>query len=156
MGPGQNFLTWVSSGHFFMLGLGQATSESQLFNFLCLIRFTLTGMPLPLQRVKHSDGSASKIFEPGWVNFLMLGPGQPTLNLENFPQKCQFFSPLGHKNLIGSKKPVSRVGQPLIYCRSKVCSGLVRAHLYSIYSQKGGKLCSVKRASRTNRITSEK
>jgi len=31
---------------------------------------------------------------------------------------------------LGQKVPGSKLGQPLIYCRSKVCSGQVRAHLY--------------------------
>jgi len=47
------------------------------------------------------------------------------LGLKNFPLKMsifQFFA-LWVKNLfgLGQKLPGSRVGQPLIYCRSKVC-----------------------------------
>jgi len=43
-----------------------------------------------------SHESGSEIFDPGQVNFLMLGSGQP---LENFPQNPEFFNffPFGSK-----------------------------------------------------------
>jgi len=52
------------------------------------------------------------------------------LALENFPLKSQifqFFAFQVKKNLIGSGQevPRSNPGQPLIYCRSKVCFGQV-------------------------------
>jgi len=53
--------------------------------------------------------------------------GSATYESGKFPPKSlifQFFSLWVKKNLIGlgQKIPGSRVGQPLIYCRSKVCS----------------------------------
>jgi len=58
------------------------------------------------------------------------------LNLENFPLKMSNFSIFFHssqKNLfgLGQKVPGSKAGWPLIYCRSKVSSARVRAHLYT-------------------------
>jgi len=42
---------------------------------------------LKSERGSSSDGSGPKIFDPGLVNFLKLGLGQPSLgmDLENFP-----------------------------------------------------------------------
>jgi len=54
------------------------------------------------------------------VIFLMLGLGK---NLKKFSQKSQFFP-------LGQKIPRLKSGRFLIYCRSKVCSGVVRVHLY--------------------------
>jgi len=64
-----------------------------------------------------------KIFDPGRVGSAIFG-----LDLENLPQKTKIsqFFPLWIKmNLLGSGQKVrrSKTGQPLIYCRSKVCSG---------------------------------
>jgi len=77
--------------------------------------------------VDCSDGSGSKIFDPGRVESAIHGLG---LNLENFPLKYQifqFFSLRIKKNIFGSGQevPGSKAGQPLIYCHSKVSSGQV-------------------------------
>jgi len=79
----------------------------------------------------------------GWGNFLLLLPDRVrSASLVWFciskisPKNPKFLKkfPLGSKkNLIGMGQIVSRskMGQPaLIYCGSKVCSGLDRAHLY--------------------------
>jgi len=71
-----------------------------------------------------SDGSGSKIFDPGRVGF----------EFGNFPLKMSKFSiffPSDQKNLFGSgqKVPGLKAGWPLIYCRSKLGSDWVRAHL---------------------------
>jgi len=68
------------------------------------------------------DEPESKIFDPGRVIFLLLGSGwggSATSGFRKFPitHFFKFFS-------FGSK-----TGLPLIYCRSKVYSGWVRAHL---------------------------
>jgi len=59
---------------------------------------------------------------------------QTPLGVENFTLKSKIFNffPWGPRNLIwpGQKISGSKTGQPLIYCRSKVCLGQVRAHLY--------------------------
>jgi len=49
--------------------------------------------------------------------------------------KFSIFCPSGQKNFIGlgQKVPGSELGWPLIYFGSKVCSGRVRAHLYSAF-----------------------
>jgi len=73
-----------------------------------------------------------------WVEFLLLGSGQPSLVWHlaygKFPLKIPNFSifcPSGQKNLIrkGQKVSGSKPGRHLIYCGSKVCSGRDRAHL---------------------------
>jgi len=82
---------------------------------------------LPKKRSKYSsDGSGSKIFDLGRVNFLLLrsdilGLG---LSLENFPKKCQIlqlFCPLDQKqsHWVGSKSTRVKDDWPLIYCGSK-------------------------------------
>jgi len=73
-----------------------------------------------------SDGSRSKIFDPGWVgsnfscsgqvSYLWFGFGKFSLKIPNFP----IFFPLDQK-VTGSK-----AGRPLIYCWSKVCMGWVK------------------------------
>jgi len=78
-----------------------------------------------------SDGSGSKIFDPGQVKFLLLGSaslfgygfGKFPLKMSNF----SIFSPSDQKTVIGSgqKVPESEPGWPLIYCGSKVCLGRV-------------------------------
>jgi len=72
--------------------------------------------------IPSSDGSGSKIFDPGWVSHLWY-----VFGFENFPLKIPTVCSLGQKNLIGSgqKVPGSRPSQPLIYCGSKVCSDRV-------------------------------
>jgi len=87
-----------------------------------------------------SDGSRSKIFDPGQVGSIFCGSGwvrsgQPFMVWvwiwKISPKKVKFFnfSLRVKKNLFGSgqKVPGSKVG--LIYCRIKVSSGRVRAHL---------------------------
>jgi len=61
----------------------------------------------------HSDGSGSKIFDPGWVRSAIYGLGFPS----------------GQKNLFGfgRKVPGLKACQPLIYCGSKVSSCWVRS-----------------------------
>jgi len=79
-----------------------------------------------------SDGSRLKFFDPGRVRHLWFGLefGKFPLNMSNF----SIFFPLGQKNCFGSgrKVPGSKPGRLLIYCGSKVSSGRVRAHLYTI------------------------
>jgi len=80
----------------------------------------------------YSDGSGSKIFDPGRVSHLWFG-----LEFGKFPLKMSNFSIFFlrvKKNLFGSgqKVPGSKAGWPLIYCGSKVSLGRVRAHLYNI------------------------
>jgi len=81
-----------------------------------------------------------QIFLPGLgrVHFLWLGSGQVGsaiyglgLNLENFSNFSIFILRI-KKNCFGSgrKVPRSKPSWPLIYCRSKVRSGQVRAHFY--------------------------
>jgi len=58
---------------------------------------------------------------------------QPPLGLENFPLKIAYFSIFfssGQKksHRLRSKIPSSKMGQPLIYCGSKVWLGQVRAN----------------------------
>jgi len=82
-----------------------------------------------IEKVVSSDGSRSKIFDPGRVSHLWFG-----FEFWKFPLKMsnfQFFSLRVKKNCFGSgrKVPGSKPGRPLIYCRSKVSSGRVRAHL---------------------------
>jgi len=67
-------------------------------------------------------------------------PGQPSfvwvwkIYSKNLKFSIFNFFPLGKKNIfgLGQKVPVSKMGQLLIYCRSKVCLGWVWAHLYSL------------------------
>jgi len=83
-------------------------------------------------RLETSDGSGSKNFDPGRVKFLLLGLGRVShfwfgYRFGKFPLKCQmfqFFALWVKKNLIrsGGKVPGSELGQPIIYCGSKVCS----------------------------------
>jgi len=83
---------------------------------------------------QSSDGSGSKTSDPGWVNVLWLGSGQPSMVWvwKISPKNVKFFSfyPSGLKNYFRSGKKVhgSKAGQPLIYCGSKVSSGRVGAH----------------------------
>jgi len=72
-----------------------------------------------------SDGSGSKIFDPGWVGSATFGL---SLGLEKFPLKIsnfQFFPLRITKNLfrLGNKVPGSKTGRHFIYCGSKVCLG---------------------------------
>jgi len=83
-----------------------------------------------------NDGSRSNIFDPGRI-----GSGQVSylwfvVGFEKFPLKIPNFSifPFRSKKylLVGSKVTVSKTGQPLFYCRLKVClaeSSPIRAHL---------------------------
>jgi len=81
-----------------------------------------------------SDESCSKFFDPdrvgvnfcclGWVGSAIFG-----LGLENFTQKLQIFNILPFGSKI-SHRVGSNPDWALIYCRSKVCSDRVRAHLY--------------------------
>jgi len=64
----------------------------------------------------------------GWVSHLWYGFG-----FEKFPLKIPNFSIFflsDQKNIFwsGQKVPWSKAGQPLIYCKSKVCLGRVGAH----------------------------
>jgi len=64
----------------------------------------------------------------GWVIILLLGLGQPPLELENLPKNHKFsiFFPSGQKNLIGldKKTQVKAQDHPLIYCGgSESCPG---------------------------------
>jgi len=75
--------------------------------------------------ISCSDGSGSKFFDPGRVNFLWLyqvGSGQPFMVWVRIwkisPKNIKFFN----FYCFG-------LGRPLIYCGSKVSSGRVRAHL---------------------------
>jgi len=64
-----------------------------------------------------SDGSGSKIFDPGWVNFLWLGSGRVSqlwfgLEFRKFPLKTSNFSifcPLGQKKLLRVRSESTRV-----------------------------------------------
>jgi len=69
------------------------------------------------------DRSGSKFFDLGRVSHLWFGFGKFALKIPN----VSIFFPLGQKNLFrsGQKVPMSKTGQPLFYCGSKVCSGLV-------------------------------
>jgi len=53
----------------------------------------------------------------GWVRSAIYSLGLD-MDLENFSKNINFFPS-------GQKVPRSKVGQPLIYCRSKVCLGRV-------------------------------
>jgi len=98
-----------------------------------------TDLERPLHKVSPSDGSGSKFFDPGWVNFLWLGlgwvrSGQPSMIWvwvwKIPPKNIKFFK----KNLFwfGQKVPGWKAGRPLIFCGSKVSSGRVKAHLYCL------------------------
>jgi len=80
-------------------------------------------LSIDLTDVCSSDGSGSKIFDPGRVSHLWFGLefGKFYLKMSNFSN----FYPSGQKNCFGSsrKVPGSEPGQPLIYCGSKVSSG---------------------------------
>jgi len=95
-----------------------------------------------------SDGSGSKIFDSGQVrsNFCCLsqvGSDQPSLvwvwiwKISSKNVKFLNFCPSSQKNVIwsGQKVPRSKQGRPLIYCRSKVCSGRVGSGPISILLQ---------------------
>jgi len=80
--------------------------------------------------VGYSDGSGSKQFGPGWVNFLWLGLGQPSMvwvwKISPRNVKCfNFFSLPVKTNIfgLGQKVPGSKAGT------SKASSGQVKAHL---------------------------
>jgi len=85
-------------------------------------------------RMVGSDGSASKIFDPGQVSHLWFG-----FEFQKFPLKMSIFSIfflLGQKKLlqVGSESTRVKAGWPLFYCGSKVSLGQarlvrVRAHL---------------------------
>jgi len=89
--------------------------------------------------VLGSDGSGSKIFDPGRVGSIFcglgqVGSGQPFMVWARIrkisPKNVKLFNffPFGiQKNCFGSgrKVPGSKPGQPLIYCGSKVSSGRV-------------------------------
>jgi len=75
------------------------------------------------RQVTCSDGSGSKFFDLGRVSHLGF-----TFGLGKFPLKMSNFSVFSlqvKKNLfgLGQKVPGSKLGQPLIYCESKVSSG---------------------------------
>jgi len=83
------------------------------------------------KRSESSDGSDSKIFDLGRVKFL--GSGQEGhlwfwFEFGKFPLQMSKFSIFFSSS---QKVPVSKEGQPLNYCGSKVSSGCVRAHLYT-------------------------
>jgi len=74
------------------------------------------------KKPKSSDGSGSKIYDPGRVG--------SALGLEILPknwQIFQFFSLWAKKEFlqVGSKSTLPKVAWPLIYCGSKVSSGWV-------------------------------
>jgi len=81
-------------------------------------------------------GSSPKLFDPSWVNFLLLWSGWVShlwfgFGFGKFPLKTpnfQFFPLQVKKNLLRSdqKVPRSKKGKPLVYCGSKVYSGWVR------------------------------
>jgi len=87
--------------------------------------------------VAASDGSGSKTFALGRVNFLWLGSGRVShlwfgLEFGKFPLKISIFQffPFGSIKIssgLGRKVPRSKAGRPLIYCGSKVSSGRVES-----------------------------
>jgi len=102
-----------------------------------------TGEPSSyLLRVKSSDGSGSKNFDPGrvgsifcgsvWVGSDIYGFG---LNFENFPKNVKFFNffPSGKKKLlrVGLESTRVKAGSASYFLRvkSKLGSGRAKAHL---------------------------
>jgi len=87
-------------------------------------------------------GPGQKILTRVGSNFLALGLGRVShlwfgYGFGKFPLKMSNFSsfcPSGQKKVIGlgQKVPGPEPSQPLIYCGSMICSGRVRAHLYSL------------------------
>jgi len=65
------------------------------------------GWPAACQTLSPSDGSGSKNFDPGRVNFLWLGSGQPFMVWvcisKISPKKPQFFFPFGSKKIASSR-----------------------------------------------------
>jgi len=63
----------------------------------------------------------------GRVRSIFCGSGQAGSAIYGLGLNLKFFSLRVKKNLFGSgqKVPGSKAGRPLIYCRSKVCSGRV-------------------------------
>jgi len=83
-----------------------------------------------------SDGSGSKFFDPDWVGSIFCGSGQVgsavnglSLNLENFPIKCQIFQlfPFGSKKSLQveskSTRVKGRLASYLLQVKSKLGSG---------------------------------
>jgi len=68
----------------------------------------------------------------GWVSHLWFGFGSGKFPNMKIPNLSIFF-PSDQKNLIrsGQKVPGSKMGRPVIYCGSKVCSGRVKALAHS-------------------------
>jgi len=132
MGPGQSFLTRVGSGQFFVarvgFGSGQpfivwdrirkiSSKNVKFFNFL------------PFGSKKIASGRVRKYPGQSRVGLGRVGSGPiSTKNVKFFN-----FCPLAQKK---SLRVGSKAGQPLIYCRSKISSGRVRAHLYFFMMRK--------------------
>jgi len=86
-----------------------------------------------------SDGFGSEMVDLGWVDVLLLGLGQQSLIWvwvwKISPKNTKFFNfSLRVKKSLWVR---SKVGQPLHYCGSKVCSDWVRAHLYLMLMASG-------------------
>jgi len=102
-----------------ILGLKNCTKQGQ-FILIPVFRLCLAA----------SVWSGSKIFDWGWVNFLLIELGQAShlwFGFGKFPLKIPNFSislPQVKKNLFwpGQKVTQSKPGWPLIYCGSKVRS----------------------------------
>jgi len=111
--------TFKSSNYFNLL------PQSALFPIQSLLALTL----LPHQHTSDSsDGSGSKIFDPGQVNFLWLGSGLPFMVWvwiwKISSKNINFFNflPFGSKKIsLGRVRKYP--GRPLIYCGSKLSSG---------------------------------
>jgi len=86
-----------------------------------------------LIELQTSDGSGSKIFDPGWVNFLWLGSGRVShlwfgLEFGKFPLKMSNFSiffPSGQKNCFRLESTRVKAGSAsyLLRVKSKLGSG---------------------------------
>jgi len=124
MGLGQIFLTRVGLGQFLvaLIGLGQFLvarigSGQFLVTWIGLGKFLVARIELGQFLVARVE---SAIYGLGWIWKIS-------------PKNAKLFNffPLYKKNLfgLGQKVPGLKAGWPLIYCRSKVCSGRVRAHL---------------------------
>jgi len=92
----------------------------------------MCSMSINLFLTRSSAGSGSKYFDPGSIGSIFCCSGQVShlwfgFEFGKFPLKMsnfQFFSLRVKKNLfgLGQKVPGSKMGWPLIYCGSKVCS----------------------------------
>jgi len=139
MGPGLNFLTWVRSA-IYGLCLNLENFPLKTSNFS---NFFPSGQKKSLRVGKYpgSDGSRSKIFDPGRVNFLWLGSGRVShllfgFEFQKIPLEMSNFSnffPAGQKKLlqVGSESTRVKAGSAsyLLRVKSKLRSGRVRAHL---------------------------